>query len=118
MPDQFMAALAIVSGLSGLALAWLNYRRDTTANILKATSELVDDFDKVRKGLTEENGRLAKQIEHLRKELLQETHKRLALEERLNIERDLFSRRITELERRIKELTVVVANNHTATDHK
>jgi len=115
--EAFLAALAIVSGLSGLLLAWLNYRRDTTAGILQATSELVDDFDKVRKALTEENERLARQIEQLRKELLQEQHKRAALEERLDIERELFSQRISAMERRLKELTTVVANN-AATNHK
>jgi len=115
MPDQFLAALAIVSGISGLLLAWLNYRRDSTANLLAATSELVDDFDKVRKALREENEHLARQIDQLRKQLLQERHKRLALEERLDIERELFSRRISELERQLEELTTVVANNHT--DH-
>lgn len=116
MQEVFLAALAIVSGLSGLLLAWLNYRGDSTANVLKATSDLVDDFDKVRKALTEENERLAKQIDQLQKELLQERHKRVALEERLNTERELFSRRISQLECQLKELTTVVANN--ATDHK
>jgi predicted RNase H-like nuclease (RuvC/YqgF family) len=114
--ETFLAALAIVSGISGLLLAWLNYRRDATANVLKATSELVDDVDRVRKALKEENERLARQIDQLRKQLLQERHKRIALEERLDIERELFSRRISELERQLEELTTVVANN--TTDHK
>ena len=108
--EGFMGALAIVSGISGLVLAWLNYRRDSTANVLQATSELVDDFDKVRKALTEENARLSKKIEKLKKELHQEKLRRVALEERLDIERKLFSKRVSETERQLKELAAMVNN--------
>lgn len=113
MHDDLLAALAIVSGISGLALAWLTHRRESTSSVLQATSGLIENFDRVRKALAEENERLARQLEQLRKELLQEKHRRAALEERLDIERELFDRRIRENEQRLKELTILVANNTT-----
>lgn len=116
MHDDLLAALAIVSGISGLALAWLTHRRESTSAILQATSGLVENFDKIRKALSEENERLGRELGKLRKELLQEKHRRAALEERLDIERELFNRRISEMERRLKELTTLVANN-TTIDH-
>lgn len=116
MHDDLLAGLAIISGIGGLALAWLTHRRESTSAILQATSSLVADFDRVRKALSEENERLARQIEHLRKELLQEKHYRASLEERLDIERELFNRRINENESRLTDLTAVVANN-TTTNH-
>ena len=105
MPENLLATLAILSGISGLLLAWLTYRRESKNSLLDATSELVEDFDKIRKALADENARLARQLEMLRKQLNDETLKRVALEERLSIERDLFSSRITDLERQLKKLS-------------
>lgn len=113
MNDQFLAALAIVSGISGLLLAWLTHRREATTTILAATSGLIADFDKVRRALSEENERMSKQVEQLRKDVLQEAHKRASLEERLTIERELFDGRIRQTERQLRELTKVVADNTT-----
>lgn len=111
MPERLLAALAILSGISGLWLAWLTHRRESRISLLQATSDLIEDFDKIRKALTAENERLGKQLEVLRKQLDDETLKRVALEERLGIERELFTKRITLLERELVKLSQAI--NHT-----
>lgn len=89
--------LSLVAGVSGLVLAWRSNRMQTRAQAL-------DDIDQIRQALKEENERLGKQIEHLRKKLENETLKRVALEERLEIERRVFSKRIEILEAGLKKL--------------
>ena len=106
--ENFLAALAVLSSISGLLLAWLTHRRESKASILKATSDIIEDFDKIRKALTEENARLAGQLEVLRKQLNDETLKRVALEERLSIERELFAKRINLLERELEKLSQAI----------
>ena len=108
MREPLLAALAILSSVSGLLLAWLTHRREGKISLLEATSDLIEDFDKIRKALTEENARLARQLEVLRKRLNDETLKRVALEERLTIERELFSKRIADLERELKKLSQAI----------
>lgn len=95
--DRYAFGLAIVSALGGLALQWLNHRRN-------AASSLIKDFETIRKALKEENERLGLQIDQLRKELENEMLKRVALEERLTIERDIFSRRMAVLESQLNQL--------------
>ena len=109
--ERLLAGLAILSGFSGLLLAWLTHRRESRISILEATSDLIEDFDKIRKALTAENERLSRQLEVLRTQLHDETLKRVALEERLSIERELFTRRITALEKELKQLSQAI--NHT-----
>jgi len=106
--ENFLAALAVLSSISGLLLAWLSHRRESGASILKATSDIIADFDRIRKALTEENARLAKQLDLLKKQLNDEMLKRVALEKRLSIERELFTKRITHLERQLRELSQAV----------
>lgn len=109
--ESFLAALAILSAISGLVLAWLTHRRESKISLLEATSDLIEDFDRIRKALTEENARLARQLEVLRKQLNDETLKRVALEERLGIERELFTKRITLLERELVKLSQAINNS-------
>jgi predicted nucleic acid-binding Zn-ribbon protein len=90
--------MALVSAISGLTLSWLNFRRESRSSI-------IEDLDKVRKALSEENARLSKRIERLQRQLLEETAKRVALEERLELERDIFSHRLTALEDRLRHST-------------
>ena len=108
--ENLLAALAILSSISGLLLAWLTHRREGRTSLLEATSDLIEDFDKIRKALTEENERLGRQLEVLRKQLNNETLKRVALEERLTIERELFTKRITALEGQLRELSRAINN--------
>jgi len=108
MRENLLAALAILSGFSGLLLAWLTHRRESKRSLLEATSDIIEGFDRIRKALTEENTRLARQLEVLRKRLNDETLKRVALEERLTIERELFSKRIADLERELKKLSQAI----------
>lgn len=110
MAERLLAGLAIVSAFSGLLLAWLTHRRESRISLLDATSDLIEDFDKIRKALTEENERLGRQLEALRKQLQDETLKRVALEERLAIERELFTKRITLLEKELVKLSQAINN--------
>jgi regulator of replication initiation timing len=89
--EKYMPGLTLLSAASGLALQWLNHRR-------QSTSSIIEDLNKTYQVLAEENERLRTQIQHLRKDLENEVLKRVALQERLDTEREIFSRRIQKLE--------------------
>jgi regulator of replication initiation timing len=89
--EQYLAGLTFISAISGLLLQWLNHRR-------QSTSSIIEDLNKTYQVLAEENERLRTQIQHLRKDLENEVLKRVALQERLDTEREIFSRRIQKLE--------------------
>lgn len=126
------ALLSLVAGISGLLLAWRSYglaRREARLKEFQAGNQhrsgLIDDLEQVLDTLREEYNRLKDkhdklnskhqalrgeydqqriELEQLRRELGDECLKRVALEERLEIERQIFSERMEVMEEKLKRL--------------
>lgn len=98
--EKIAVLLSLIAGLSGLILAWRSHNIQERASI-------IDDLDQIRQALKDENERLGREIEQLRKRLENEMLKRVALEDRLIQERNVFSQRIEELEIEVRKLRLL-----------
>jgi predicted nuclease with TOPRIM domain len=101
-----MALLTLVAAGSGLLLSWFAHRRQDV-------SAVVEDLDRVRQALNQENERRGIEIEQLRKRLENEMLKRVTLEEKLEIASQIVERlrrRVEELEAELQKLRHLRSN--------
>lgn len=97
-PTTLLSLLAALTGISGMLLAWKGNRR-------QERSSFIEDLDKVRKALGEENERLQEQITALKlrldeteKTIIQLKHEKACTQERVSLEREVFDKKLRQLE--------------------
>lgn len=95
--------LSIVSGISGLWLAWRNHRMQAKTTIFDDSIQLIEAYREEIARLREDNERLEHRLTIAQKRILEARHETAVCKQRLAEERRLFDQKLDEIERGLRD---------------